>query len=69
MCKADVVLRVGRLEGRNASGRSEKEVPKDINKDMPDCVRYLCMSNPTWFNPRMRGDYGVPKLGFTGWGS
>ena len=55
--------------GRNASGRSEKEVPKDINKDMPDCVRYLCMSKPTWFNPRMRGDYGVPKLGFTGWGS
>lgn len=35
--------------GRNNASRSQKEVPKDINKDMPDCIRYLCMSNPCWF--------------------
>lgn len=36
-------------KGNTKSLRSEKEAPKDINKDMPDCVRYLCMSNPTFF--------------------
>lgn len=37
--------------GRDAAGKSQKEKPKDINKDMPDCIRYLCMSNPVFYNP------------------
>lgn len=37
-------------KGNSKSLRSEKEAPKDINKDMPDCVRYLCMSNPMWYD-------------------
>ena len=37
--------------GVTKDGRSQKEVPKDLNKDMPDCVRYLCMSNPVFFDP------------------
>lgn len=36
--------------GNKASGRAQKEVPKDLNKDMPDCVRYLCMSDPKWYS-------------------
>lgn len=52
--------------GRSNSSRSEKEVPKDINKDMPDCIRYLVMSNP-WFpdsgSGGRRGGGGI-----TGWG-
>jgi phage terminase large subunit-like protein len=35
--------------GRSGADKSQKEKVKDINKDMPDCVRYLCMSNPTFF--------------------
>jgi phage terminase large subunit-like protein len=53
--------------GRNQAGRSEKEVPKDLNKDMPDCIRYLCMSNPVYLpeeGPKTRFSGG----GFTGWG-
>lgn len=53
--------------GKNNSSRSEKEVPKDLNKDMPDCVRYLCMSNPVYVpddGPRTRFSGG----GVTGWG-
>lgn len=42
--------------GVNKDNRSKKEVPKDINKDMPDCVRYLVMSNPMWFNPFDTGE-------------
>jgi hypothetical protein len=34
--------------GRAKDTRSQKEKPKDINKDMPDCVRYLIMSNPNY---------------------
>lgn len=34
--------------GRNNASRSQKEQPKDINKDMPDCVRYLCVKNPIY---------------------
>lgn len=37
--------------GRGSAGKPQKEKPKDINKDMPDCVRYLCMSNPFFYNP------------------
>lgn len=48
--------------GRNNANKSQKEVPKDINKDMPDCVRYLCMSNPTWAND------DSPKTYFSGGG-
>lgn len=47
----------GNLQG----GRTEKEKPKDINKDLPDTIRYLCMSNPTYFC-----DDDTPQLGFRG---
>ncbi len=52
--------------GRNQAGRSEKETPKDLNKDMPDCVRYLCVSNPYYMTeePVQRFTGG----GRTGWG-
>lgn len=32
--------------GASKDSRSQKEKPKDINKDMPDCVRYLVVFNP-----------------------
>lgn len=48
--------------GRNNASKSAKEVPKDINKDMPDCIRYLCMSNPCWTND------DSPRTRFTGGG-
>lgn len=35
--------------GSNKNTRAAKEVPKDVNKDLPDCIRYLVMSNPVWF--------------------
>lgn len=52
--------------GRSNGSRSQKEVPKDINKDMPDCVRYLCMSNPIYL-----AEETVQRFtggGVTGWG-
>lgn len=52
--------------GRNASSRSEKEQVKDINKDMPDCIRYLCMSNPVFFQDD--DFYSVPTTNRTGYG-
>jgi hypothetical protein len=33
-------------KGSLRAGRAEKEKPKDINKDLPDCIRYLCVYNP-----------------------
>ncbi len=36
--------------GVNKNMRTPKETPKDVNKDFPDTVRYLVMSNPTWFS-------------------
>lgn len=54
--------------GGSSASKSEKETPKDINKDMPDCVRYLCMFNPQWFNPNERsGEYSKPTS-FTAYG-
>jgi len=38
-------------KGVNKDSRAKKETPKDINKDMPDCVRYFCVSNPVFFDP------------------
>lgn len=34
-----------------SSEKEKKEKPKDVNKDFPDCVRYLVMSNPLFFTP------------------
>lgn len=36
-------------KGSNKDSRSSKEKPKDINKDMPDCIRYLVVFNPQFF--------------------
>jgi hypothetical protein len=36
--------------GVSKGARSEKETVKDINKDMPDCLRYLIISNPMYYN-------------------
>lgn len=33
--------------GRNASNKSQKETPLDINKDFPDCLRYACVFVPS----------------------
>lgn len=33
-------------KGNLRGSKAEKEKPKDINKDMPDCIRYLCVYNP-----------------------
>ncbi len=35
-------------KGINRNTRAAKETPKDVNKDMPDVVRYITMSNPTY---------------------
>lgn len=52
--------------GRNNSNRSQKEVPKDINKDLPDAIRYLCVFNPIFpENVRNRRVFGG---GITGYG-
>lgn len=32
-----------------SSDKSSKEKPKDVNKDFPDCVRYLVMHNPVFY--------------------
>ena len=32
--------------GVSKGSRSEKETVKDVNKDMPDCVRYLAVKKP-----------------------
>lgn len=53
--------------GSNRNTRAEKETPKDVNKDMPDCVRYLIMSNPVWFQDT--DDTGFQRTGGrTGYG-
>jgi phage terminase large subunit-like protein len=36
---------------RDKSTKSEKEKPKDLYKDMPDCVRYGVMSRPMFYRP------------------
>lgn len=54
--------------GRNNASRSEKEVPKDINKDLPDCVRYLCMSNPIYVEEDGPKTRFSPHAGRTGYG-
>lgn len=40
--------------GVSKGARSEKETVKDVNKDMPDCVRYLIIKDPQWYP--MEGD-------------
>lgn len=39
-----------------SSEKEKKEKPKDLNKDFPDCVRYLVMSNPVFFVPENERD-------------
>lgn len=52
--------------GKDKGTRSAKESPKDVNKDMPDCIRYLVMFNPVWF--RNDDSDGPTGGGRTGWG-
>ncbi len=54
--------------GRNADSRTQKETPKDINKDMPDCIRYLCMSAPIYIEPSHGNPQRFTGGGRTGWG-
>ena len=35
-------------KGAFKDSKNPKEAPKDLNKDMPDCVRYFLMFNPTY---------------------
>jgi hypothetical protein len=55
-----------------SSEKSQKEKPKDANKDFPDCVRYLIMFNPQYFNQDDENDqiYGTYNSdgGYTGYG-
>ena len=46
--------------GRSRDSKSEKEHPKDINKDMPDCLRYLVVYNPMYYNQKDETD-PVPR--------
>lgn len=34
--------------GKTRDSKSQKEKPKDINKDLPDCIRYLVVFNPSF---------------------
>lgn len=36
-------------KGASKDSKSQKEKPKDINKDMPDCLRYLVVFNPQFY--------------------
>ncbi len=38
-------------KGTAKGQRDQKQDVKDINKDMPDCVRYACIFNPHYYNP------------------
>ena len=38
--------------GKTAEDRDPKEAPKEKDTHGADCIRYLCMSNPTYNNPR-----------------
>lgn len=54
--------------GRTKDSKSDKELPKDINKDMPDCVRYLVAFGPMFFVPGMdEGDPMPPNRSTTGY--
>lgn len=43
-------------KGNSKGSKSEKEKPKDINKDMPDCLRYGIVFNPRWYDMRDTAD-------------
>lgn len=47
--------------GKTAEERDPKEAPKDKNSDGPDCVRYLCMSNPHYRRESERHDYELAE--------
>ncbi len=53
--------------GNTSASKSQKEKPKDINKDMPDCVRYLVMISPMWFSEREAFDRQERSTSFTGY--
>jgi len=38
-------------KGASKASKSEKEQPKDINKDLPDCLRYGIVFNPMFYVP------------------
>lgn len=54
--------------GNKSGSKSEKETPKDINKDMPDCVRYLIMFNPMWFGADQTSYRQEKSTSFTAYG-
>ena len=43
-------------KGVSKGARSGKETVKDINKDLPDCIRYLVVSNPYFYSMDGEGD-------------
>jgi hypothetical protein len=54
--------------GRTKDAKSDKETPKDVNKDMPDCVRYLVAFGPQFFVPgEGEGDPMPPNKSTTGY--
>lgn len=54
-------------KGNSAASKAEKEKPKDINKDMPDCIRYLVMINPVWFNQNESSGEPYRATSYTGY--
>jgi Terminase large subunit, T4likevirus-type, N-terminal len=56
------------FRGSTSDSKGLKEVPKDVNKDFPDCVRYLVMSNPIYIDVRESDPVQERFSGFTGYG-
>ena len=54
-------------KGLNKDSRSPKETPKDLNKDMPDCIRYFLMTNPAYEADFVKEDNFMAKRSITGY--
>lgn len=53
--------------GTAKDSKSLKEVPKDRAKDFPDCIRYLLMFNPMWFEDEPDPNQGSNgRTGYSG---
>lgn len=53
---------------KEAQSRDPKQKPRETQKDFPDCVRYVLMTNPRYFEPRKSQRKGYvpdnPRTGF-----
>lgn len=44
-------------KGNTRSNKSAKEAPKDLFKDYPDCIRYLCMFPPSYYEEETESSF------------